>query len=108
MRWISESVLDVVDMSTSHVILAAMMADLKPGDRFEVALTGSPGRLSLPAVLGPDGFAIEQIEDDEGQSGGVGRSIPRRICSSCPSLPKSSRSQPTHCGWNIRHRADFA
>ena len=44
-----------------------MMAEPKPGDRFEVALTGSPGRLSLPAVLGPDGFAIEQIEDAEGR-----------------------------------------
>ncbi len=44
----------------------AMMTEPKPGDRFEVARTGSPGRLSLPAVLGPDGFAIEQIEDSEG------------------------------------------
>ena len=45
----------------------AMMAEPNPGDRFEIALTGSPGRLSLPAVLGPDGFAIEQIEDSEGR-----------------------------------------
>jgi SNF2 family DNA or RNA helicase len=44
-----------------------MMADVKPGDRFEIALTGSPGHLALPAVLGPDGFAIEQIEDAEGR-----------------------------------------
>jgi hypothetical protein len=44
-----------------------MMADVKPGDRFEIGLTGSPGRLALPAVLGPDGFAIEQIEDGEGR-----------------------------------------
>ena len=44
-----------------------MMADVKPGDRFEIALTGLPDRLALPAVLGPDGFAIEQIEDAEGR-----------------------------------------
>ena len=44
-----------------------MVPGLTPGDRFEVALTGSPDRLSLPAVLGPDGFAIEQIEDSEGR-----------------------------------------
>src|ERR1700677_3095980 len=55
-----------MDMSTSHGS-PAMMAEPKPGDRFEVALTGSPGRLALPAVLGPDGFAIEQIEDAEGR-----------------------------------------
>ena len=43
-----------------------MMADLKPGDRFEIVLVGSTDRLRLPAVLGPDGFAIEQIEDADG------------------------------------------
>ncbi len=44
-----------------------MMADVKPGDRFEIALTGPPDCLALPAVLGPDGFAIEQIKDAEGR-----------------------------------------
>jgi SNF2 family DNA or RNA helicase len=43
-----------------------MMADPKPGDRFEIVLIGSTGRLKLPAVLGPNGFAVEQIEDVEG------------------------------------------
>ena len=43
------------------------MADVRLGDRFEIALTRLPGRLALPAVLGPDGFAIEQIEDAEGR-----------------------------------------
>ncbi len=45
---------------------STLMADIATGDRFEVALAGSPGRLSLPGVLGPHGFAIEQIEDREG------------------------------------------
>ena len=44
-----------------------MMTEPKPGDRFEIALTGSPGRLSLPAVFGPDGFAIEHVEDADGR-----------------------------------------
>jgi SNF2 family DNA or RNA helicase len=44
-----------------------MMADPEPGDRFEVVLIGSTDRLRLPAVLGPDGFALEQIEDAEGR-----------------------------------------
>ncbi|MFI5454478.1 MAG: DEAD/DEAH box helicase [Isosphaerales bacterium] len=39
---------------------------LEPGDRFEVTLTGAPERLSVPLVLGPDGFAIEQIENAMG------------------------------------------
>jgi len=39
---------------------------LEPGDRFEVTQTGMPERLSVPLVLGPDGFAIEQIEDSVG------------------------------------------
>jgi len=40
--------------------------DLEPGDRFEVSLTGVPERLSVPLVLGPDGFVIERIEDAMG------------------------------------------
>ncbi len=40
--------------------------DLEPGDRFEVEPIGATGRLSLPRVLGPDGFPIEQIEDPAG------------------------------------------
>jgi SNF2 family DNA or RNA helicase len=44
-----------------------MMADPKAGDRFEIVLIGSTDRLRLPAVLGPDGFALEQIEDAEGR-----------------------------------------
>jgi hypothetical protein len=43
-----------------------MTADPKPGDRFEIVLIGSTGRLRLPAVLGPNGFAVEEIEDVEG------------------------------------------
>ena len=42
-------------------------ADLEPGDRFEVVPIGSTNRLSLPQVLGPNGFAIEQIEDVSGR-----------------------------------------
>jgi len=41
--------------------------ELEPGDRFEVVPIGSTSRLSLPQVLGPDGFAIEQIEDVSGR-----------------------------------------
>jgi SNF2 family DNA or RNA helicase len=42
---------------------------LEPGDRFEVTPIGGTGsgRLSLPRVLGPDGFPIEQIEDPGGR-----------------------------------------
>ena len=40
---------------------------LEPGDRFEVTPIGGTGRLSLPRVLGPDGFPIEQIEDPAGR-----------------------------------------
>src|SRR5262249_22104771 len=40
--------------------------ELEPGDRFEVEPIGATGRLSLPRVLGPDGFPIEQIEDPAG------------------------------------------
>lgn len=42
---------------------------LEPGDRFELTPIGGPGsgRLSLPRVLGPDGFPIEQIEDPAGR-----------------------------------------
>lgn len=40
---------------------------LEPGDRFEVTPIGQTGRLSLPRVLGPDGFPIEQIEDPAGR-----------------------------------------
>jgi hypothetical protein len=42
-------------------------AELEPGDRFEVAPIGSTGRLSLPRVVGPAGFPIEQIEDPAGR-----------------------------------------
>ena len=42
-------------------------AGLEPGDRFEVTPIGGTGRLSLPRVLGPDGFPIEQIEDPAGR-----------------------------------------
>ena len=42
--------------------------ELEPGDRFEVVPIGSTSRLSLPQVLGPDGFAIEQIEDISGRT----------------------------------------
>ncbi len=61
-------------MCNSILGAPAMMADLKPGDRFEIVLVGSTDRLRLPAVLGPDGFAIEQIEDADGTPTGV-RSI---------------------------------
>ena len=44
-----------------------MAMDPKPGDRFEIAVIGTTDRLMLPAVLAPDGFAIEQIEDAEGR-----------------------------------------
>ena len=40
---------------------------LEPGDRFEVTPIGGTGRLSVPRVLGPDGFPIEQIEDPAGR-----------------------------------------
>ena len=50
--------------SYASVYLGAV---LEPGDRFEVAPIGSTGRLSLPGVVGPDGFAIEQIEDPAGR-----------------------------------------
>ncbi len=40
---------------------------LEPGDRFEVTPIAGTGRLSLPRVLGPDGFPIEQIEDPAGR-----------------------------------------
>jgi SNF2 family DNA or RNA helicase len=39
---------------------------LEPGDRFEVTPIGSTDRLGLPRVLGPGGFAIEQLEDHLG------------------------------------------
>jgi SNF2 family DNA or RNA helicase len=42
--------------------------ELEPGDRFEVVSIGSTSRLSLPQVLGPDGFAIERIEDVSGRT----------------------------------------
>jgi SNF2 family DNA or RNA helicase len=42
-------------------------AGLEPGDRFEVTPIGGAGRLSLPGVLGPDGFPVEQIEDPAGR-----------------------------------------
>jgi superfamily II DNA or RNA helicase len=40
--------------------------NLEAGDRFEVASAGLPDRLSIPPVLGPDGFAIEALEDMAG------------------------------------------
>jgi SNF2 family DNA or RNA helicase len=43
------------------------LAGLEPGDRFEVTPIGGAGRLSLPRVLGPDGFPIQQIEDPAGR-----------------------------------------
>ena len=43
-------------------------SDPRQGDRFELAVTGTPGRLSLPAVFGPGGFAIEQVEDSNGNA----------------------------------------
>jgi SNF2 family DNA or RNA helicase len=55
-----------MDMSGSSGSVYAP-ADLEPGDRFEVAPTHLLDRLSLPAVLGPDGFAIEQVEDAAGR-----------------------------------------
>jgi SNF2 family DNA or RNA helicase len=51
----------------SHPLL--IPPGLEPGDRFEVTpIDGAgAGRLSLPRVLGPDGFPIEQIEDPAGR-----------------------------------------
>ncbi len=82
-------------------------AGLEPGDRFEVAPIGSTGRLSLPRVLGPDGFAIDQIED------AVGRPLESSLDpaangrSSCQSWAKLvSRYRPHRSGWSIANRAD--
>ena len=62
-----------------------------------------PGRrrLSLPAVLGPDGFAIEQIEDAEGRPRGFGARSRGVIRSSCPSWPRSPLLGRDTCGWSI-------
>ena len=43
------------------------VTDLQIGDRFEVAPSRLPDRLELPQSLGPEGFAIELIEDDAGR-----------------------------------------
>src|SRR4051812_21186455 len=40
---------------------------LEPGDRFEVSRTGAGQRISLPRVLGPDGFPFDRLEDQDGQ-----------------------------------------
>src|ERR1700677_4726591 len=95
-----------MDMSTSHGS-PAMMAEPKPGDRFEVALTGSPGRLSLPAVLGPDGFAIEQIEDAEGHPvesalDPVGHSLTVPKLSKIASLPGATLCREYHSPGRFR------
>ena len=56
-------------MNMSRFLGAVSSAvELEPGDRFEVVPIGSTSRLSLPQVLGPDGFAIEQIEDVSGRA----------------------------------------
>ncbi len=43
------------------------VTDLQIGDRFELAPSRLPDRLELPQSLGPEGFAIEVIEDDAGR-----------------------------------------
>ena len=43
------------------------VTDLEIGDRFELAPSRLPDRLELPRSLGPEGFAIEVIEDDAGR-----------------------------------------
>ena len=43
------------------------VTDLQIGDRFEVTPSRLPDRLELPRSLGPEGFAIEMIEDDTGR-----------------------------------------
>ena len=50
----------------SSPAVAGARAELELGDRFEVARNHLPDRLSLPPVLGPDGFAIEHVEDAAG------------------------------------------
>src|SRR5271155_5729472 len=52
---------------SSYLGPVSSAVELEPGDRFEVVPIGSTSRLSLPQVLGPDGFAIEQIEDVSGR-----------------------------------------
>src|SRR5262249_22659963 len=42
-------------------------AELEPGDRFEVVPIGATGRVSVSNVLGPQGLAIEQVEDPTGR-----------------------------------------
>jgi SNF2 family DNA or RNA helicase len=54
-----------IEMATL-VRSAPALTDLEPGDRFEATLLGAPERLSLPRVLGSDGFAIDQLEDAAG------------------------------------------
>jgi len=44
------------------------VTDLQIGDRFEVTPSGLPDRLKLPLSLGPEGFAIEVIEDETGEA----------------------------------------
>jgi len=43
------------------------LAELEIGDRFEVMPSRLPDRLVLPRSVGPEGFAIEVIEDDSGR-----------------------------------------
>ena len=80
-------------------------AELEPGDRFEVAPIGSTDRLSLPKVLGPDGFAIEQIEDLSGRpldsALDPAGEFARRAEAGRGRLPVP----PRRSGWSIARRA---
>ncbi len=44
-----------------------VVTDLQIGDRFEVAPSRLPDGLELPRSLGPEGFAIEELEDVTGR-----------------------------------------
>src|SRR4051812_46697587 len=64
---------------------------LEPGDRFEITGIGSDDRLLLPRVLGTNGFALQRLDDSNGNPlevapdpahqavivSGLGRSLPK-------------------------------
>ena len=83
-------------------------AELEPGDRFEVAPIGSTGRLSLPRVLGPDGFPIDQIEDPAGRALDLTLD-PTTGSLVVPKLSETVRGPPRrHSGWSIGRRGGSA
>ena len=92
-------------MSDSRGSLA-MMAEPKPGDRFEIALTGSPGRLSLPAVWARTGSRSNRSKTPKDVPWSR-RSISDGNLLIVPKLAQDRHAPgATHCGWNTGHRAD--